>query len=312
MRKLELIAVAVSTASVALAIFTILLTLHFKQAADENSLKVNVLLAKMTTISELMYEQTLDLLRDVIMENRRESESDNIVHPNIVQRQEPQRGGQRDALEPNEEDAATWPIDHADETVSEFLEVARRISEGRAFSNADRDLAMHLAATLSQREVRAMPRVMIALGELLSSFSAANLGIYVDLLDDMFSSEVLTEPTLNGVVLRDLGRRMLASDEPGTAIVNRFTKHRSAGLELGNFVHALAPWAVYTFKHGQERALTETLKRIEELDPQYRDAIRAHMDRMSDASKWMREPTLQGTQIAESYKQFLTYYEDRL
>ena len=314
MRKLELIAVVVSCVSVALAIFTIWLTLHLKQQADKNFSEVKVLLAKTETISKSMYEQTLDLLREVIMEDRRESETDNIVHPNIDQRpsQEPQNEEQSDAPEPNDEDATARPIDHADKTVSEFLKVTGRISKGRAFTNDDRDLAMRLAATLAQREVRTMPRVMIALGELLSSFSAANLGIYIDLLDDMFSSEILTEPTLNAVILKDLGRRMLASDEPNRAVVDRFVRHRHAGLNLGNFVHALAPWAVYNFKQGQDRTLTETLERIEELDLQYRDAIRAHMDRMSDASKWMHEPTLQGRQIAESYKQFLADYGDRL
>lgn len=311
MRTSELITVAVSGASVVLAIFTICLTLHFKQQADENFVEVSVLLAETKTLAESMYEQTLDLLRDVVMKNRRESETDNMVHPNIVQRPS-QEEEQSDALEPNDEDATARPIDHADKTVSEFLEVTGRMSRGRAFTNADRDLAMHLAATLAQREVRTMPRVMIALGELLSSFAAANLGIYIDLLDDMFSSEILAEPILNAVVLEDLGRRILASDEPSGAIVDRFVEHRRAGLNLGNFVHALAPWAVYNFKQGQERTLTETLERIEGLDLQYRDAIRAHMDRMSDASNWMHEPTLQGRQIAGSYKQFLADYGDRL
>ena len=276
---LEQIAIVLSIVSImvsiALATFTIWLAVHYMRRAEESLRDVHGMLFAVNRIAERLDEHALK----PIDEEELDSDAHNATQSNLV---------------------------------SKFLKIISQIADGDSFTNVDADSAVKLAKELADRGLQDDPKVLVALGELLSLFAAANLATYIDLLDDMFSPLTLSDKTINAPILINLGQRILAEQKPHKAVVDRFVKHRDAARDRGDFVDALAPWAVYNHKQNQESILIEILAEIAKLHDQYRKAIRDRIEHMSDANNWMREPTHQGKEIAQSYKQFLETYEEKL
>lgn len=315
--QISIFLAATSITSIVLAIVAITLALHHNKQANDQFSAVKASVTKVEVFAEDMHKQALDIIRQYILGGEK---SERIPSADIrlgtavpVPVHEVEGEIRSDVSESNsesEEARVAGIADSTDPTVSKFLEVAHRIDEGTAFSAEERDSAVQLAGVLAKRDPQTMPEVMIALADILSSFAAANLDVYVDLLDDMFHPATSNNRNLNVPILVDLGRRILTSDVPHHAVVERFQRHRNAAQESGDVVYALAPWAVYNLKNKQEPELAEAIEEIKKLPGDYREEVRDFMKLMSDARKWMRVPTPQGETVAQAYKQFLEEYEN--
>ena len=321
---LEQIAIILSTMSFVLALFTIWLARHHKQQARESYGAVrktlvlvnevvehmNVVVEHVSVIVERIGEYTLKST------NAKDEELDSSPHnapqsdPVQQSSELPDKEQPKDVLTTDREDDQS--ADLSDKLKHNFRKITSKIYASEEFTTVDRDLAVSLATDLANRELQDDPKILIALGELLSSFAAADLAMYIDLLDDMFSPLTLNDRTINAPILINLGQRILSEDKPQKAVVDRFVKHRDAARDHGNFVDALAPWVVYNYKQGQKSTLNDILEEIVGLREHYKRAIRGRMEHMSDTENWMREPTRQGEKIAQSYKQFLERYGEKL